>query len=157
MLAGQSAGTHCTLSEFCVGTTTQLGRCDFGLLAIGLGQKVAANLPFGADHGQPGRYRFVRRISIHKRACDHKTDIGLPEAIPLVGITSAVIPTTFRRAFVERSESVLAGCTRRPYSTVAISFVCIVQILHCVHASIGLHQQVFGVTAIGRIESLADA
>ena len=50
MSAGQAAGTHCALSESYVGTTTQRGSCDFGVLRYGLGHKVAANLPFGADH-----------------------------------------------------------------------------------------------------------
>jgi hypothetical protein len=34
--AGQAAGTHCVLSEFWVGTTTQRGGCDLGLLALWL-------------------------------------------------------------------------------------------------------------------------
>jgi hypothetical protein len=37
MSAEQAAGTHCALSEFCVGTTTQPGSCDLGLLALWLG------------------------------------------------------------------------------------------------------------------------
>jgi len=41
--AGQAAGTHCALSEFCVGTTTQRGSCDLGCSRYGLGRKVAAN------------------------------------------------------------------------------------------------------------------
>jgi hypothetical protein len=37
MLAAQAAGTHCALSESCVGTTTQRGSCDLGVLALWLG------------------------------------------------------------------------------------------------------------------------
>src|SRR5260370_30064818 len=39
MSAGQAAGTHCALSEFCVGTTTQRGSCDLGPLALWLGSE----------------------------------------------------------------------------------------------------------------------
>jgi hypothetical protein len=60
MSAGQAAGTHCALSESYVGTTTQRGSCDFGVLRYGLGHKVAANLPFGASDGQFGSYSGAR-------------------------------------------------------------------------------------------------
>jgi hypothetical protein len=54
MSAAQAAGTNCALSESCVGTTTQRGSCDLGVLALwlgqpfALGQKDALNLLFGA-------------------------------------------------------------------------------------------------------------
>jgi hypothetical protein len=37
MSAAQAAGTHCALSESCVGTTTQRGSCDLRVLALWLG------------------------------------------------------------------------------------------------------------------------
>ena len=39
MSAAQAAGTHCALSEFCVGTTTQRSSCDLVLLALWLESK----------------------------------------------------------------------------------------------------------------------
>jgi hypothetical protein len=38
MSAGQAAGTHCALSESCVGTTTQRLSCNLGVFALWLGQ-----------------------------------------------------------------------------------------------------------------------
>jgi hypothetical protein len=49
MSAGQAAGTHCAVSESCVGITPQRGSCDLGTLEIWLGHKVAVNFAFGAD------------------------------------------------------------------------------------------------------------
>lgn len=37
MLAVQAAGTHCALSESCVGTATRGGSCDLGPLSLWLG------------------------------------------------------------------------------------------------------------------------
>jgi hypothetical protein len=39
MSPGQAVGTHCALSDFCVGTTTQGNSCDLALLALWPGSK----------------------------------------------------------------------------------------------------------------------
>jgi hypothetical protein len=39
MSAEQAAGTHCVLSESCVGTTTHRVSCDLGVLALSLGSE----------------------------------------------------------------------------------------------------------------------
>ena len=52
------------LSEFCVGTTTQRGSCELGLLALWLGQKGAANLPFGPDNEQTEIGRMEKSLGL---------------------------------------------------------------------------------------------
>jgi hypothetical protein len=45
-VATEGWGTHCAHSESCVGITTQRVSCGLGALALWLGSKVAATLPF---------------------------------------------------------------------------------------------------------------
>src|SRR5213080_3366036 len=55
--AGQAAGTHCALSESCVGTTTQRVSCDLSVGALWLGSESCPNLSFGSDNALSGSQR----------------------------------------------------------------------------------------------------
>ena len=49
MSVGQAAGTHCVLSESCVGTTTQPGSCGLGMVALWFGSESCREFPPGPD------------------------------------------------------------------------------------------------------------
>jgi hypothetical protein len=68
------------------------------------------------------------------------------------GITATRSDTAIRAG-----TATLAGGTRRPRSGVPIGGICVVGILHSVHAAIGFREQVFGVAAIRGVERLAYA
>ena len=84
MSAGQAAGTHCALSESCVGTTTQRVSCDLGVLALWLGSEIAVNLPFGADYAQSGTNAFglVPTNALMLRDLVNFRVVGKSEAMP---------------------------------------------------------------------------